>query len=127
MAAQTVMVACKAPNGLILNLDQYEKTDDKNNVRRIDGAMEVTLKGWSRPFNAPDMTEGGYALTAVPADFWDAWIAKNAKSPLVVNKVVLGPHKDFGGQAKDHAAVPQMFRPAREGDVPGIRRNDKDA
>ena len=72
----------------------------------------------------PDTTEGGYALTSVPADFWDAWFAKNVKHPLIVDKVILPPHKDASAQANDHAAVPQMHRPAREGDVPGVKKED---
>jgi len=74
----------------------------------------------------PDTTEGGYALTQVPADFWDAWIATHADNILVTSKTILGPHKDALGQAHGHAAVEQMFRPARVEDVGKIAADKAD-
>ncbi|MDR3534020.1 MAG: hypothetical protein P4L90_26070 [Rhodopila sp.] len=120
--ADMVVVGCKAPNGLILNLDRYVAVgkEENGNVRREAGKGKVTLKGWARPWGAPDTTEGGYALTAIPKDFWDEWYKLNATSDLVVNKVILGPHRDSISQARDHAAVEQMFRPARITDVPNV-------
>lgn len=49
----TVTVACKLPNGLILD---------------IPGAPSVTLKGSSHPDAI-----AGHGLTEVDAGFWDAW------------------------------------------------------
>jgi hypothetical protein len=121
VADKSVLIACKAPNGLVLNLDRYEAAGANGAVQRVGGGASVTLKGWSRPFNMPDMTEGGYALTAVPEDFWAAWIATHADSSLLADKILLPPHKDAAVQALDHAAVPQMFRPAQEGDVPNVK------
>lgn len=124
--AQMVLIACKAPSGLILNLDRYEKTDDKGNVQKISGEMTVTLKGWSHAFNKPDHTAptGGYALTPVPAGFWEQWIARNANSPLIVNKVILPPPAkgEATCQARDHAAVPKLNGPADIKDVAGIKK-----
>lgn len=122
-----VTVACKHPNGLVLNLDMSVKVGDRGETQVIKGEKTVTLKGWARPWGTPDTTEGGYALTQVPADFWEAWYKLNSDSPFIVNKVILGPHKDQVGQSRDHAEVEQMFRPAREGDVKGIKADDKAA
>lgn len=120
-ATQTVTVACKHPGGLILNLDRYEKSDDKGNVRLIRGKQTITLRGWSRPINAADHTVGGYALTEVDADLWGNWFAVNADSPLIHDRTILPPHKDAAGKAKDHAAVPAMFAPIAE-NAPGITK-----
>ena len=49
----TVTVACKLPNGLILD---------------IPGAPSVTLKGANHP-----EAIAGHGLTEVAADFWEAW------------------------------------------------------
>jgi hypothetical protein len=115
-----ILIACKAPNGVVLNLDRYEAIGDKGVIRRLAGETTVTLKGWARPWGAPDTTEGGYALTPVPAEFWEAWLQTHADSPLLKDKIILPPHKDARAQAVDFAEVPQMNRPARVGDVPGV-------
>ena len=117
-----VMIACKAPGGVVLNLDAYEAIGN-GNIRRIPGGVAtVTLKGWSRAWGTADHTEGGYALTPVPKDFWDAWLASHADFPMLADKTILPPHKAAADQAQAHAAVPQMFAPATPKDVPGIAK-----
>lgn len=111
-----VMIGCKAPNGLILNLDSYEKRGDQGQVRRIPGAATVTLRGWARKAAEPDLTEGGYMLTAVPVDFWREWVSRNEGSSFLTDKIILPPARDATGQAREHKSVPQMFRPAHPGD-----------
>ena len=114
MAGAIVLIGCKAPNGLVLNLDRYETTNDNRPPRRISGGQPVTLKGWSVPFGVADTTSGGYALTEVPADFWEAWLKANADSSLLADKVILPPHRDASAQANAHAAVPALF-PRKDG------------
>lgn len=111
-ASRTVMVGCKHPNGVVLNLDHYTVSGPNNRVQRHAGKMTVTLKGWSHPFNKPDPAEGtgGYVFTQVPADFWEQWIDGPGKDfPMIADKTILGPHRDARAQARDHATVPQMF------------------
>lgn len=128
-----VMIACKAPNGLVLNLDRYEVAHAANGVvRRVRGDQRVTLAGWAHEHNKPDMTEGsgGYRLTPVPADFWTAWLKLNPDSPLIADRIILPPPKGASerealAQSIDHKAVPKMFPPAREGDVPGVVKADR--
>ena len=126
MAGGEVFIACKAPNGIVLNLDRYEKINDQNAIRRIVGPQTVTLKGWSRTWGAPDNTVGGYMITPVPVDFWNRWLELNLDSPLIADGIILGPHRDAPGQARDNKAIPQMFAPAKEGDVRGIARMSND-
>ena len=124
--ADTVLIACKAPGGVVLNLDQSVKTDERGGSKINRGSTTVTLKGWAHPFNKPDPTEGlgGYALTEVPTAFWDAWIATHADFPMLLDKTILPPHRDGRRQAVDHDAVSKMFGPANIKDVAGIKQLD---
>lgn len=131
--AGEVLVGCKAPHGLILNLDSYRKRGDQGQVERITGTRTVTLRGWTRKASDPDTTEGGYALTPVPADFWSEWFERNKDhSSLLADKIILPPHVDAIGQAQDHKSIPQMFRPAHPGDksedrfVAGVAVGERD-
>ena len=121
MAETMVLIGCKAPNGLVLNLDSYKRRGDGGQVDRINGKFTVTLRGWSRPMNKPDDTEGGYALTPVPEDFWRAWHAAHKDSSLLHDRIILPPATDAVAQAIDHKAVPQMFRRVTPADVPGVQ------
>lgn len=111
----TVMVGCKHPAGVVLNLDHYVKISDTN-VRLELGKKTVTLAGWARRWGAPDHTQGGYALTAVPRDFWEAWIKEHADFPMLTDGTILAPHKDAAAKARDHSAVEEMFRPVKRRD-----------
>jgi hypothetical protein len=127
--ADTVLIACKAPNGLVLNLDRSEKTDERGGSRIIRGAMTVTLAGWSHAFNEPDPTrgQGGYAFTQVPTEFWDEWFKINADSSFIADKIILPPHRDMRSQAMAHAEVPKMFGPADVKDVGGVKKLETEA
>lgn len=111
-----VMIACKHPHGIVLNTDKLIPVGNNGMVRKVAG-QSVMLKGWSHEFNKIDPTDGlgGYALTPVPAAFWEEWLSTHADFPMLVDKTIIGPHKDARGQAKDHATVPKMF--SRVGDL----------
>jgi hypothetical protein len=123
---QTVIVGCKAPNGVILNLDRYEITHhEKMAVRKIEGKRTIVLRGFAHKFNEPDptATSGGYRLTAVPADFWAEWWKINGShaanpSPLIIDKIILPPPSSGADKATNGAAlaremaeVPKMNAP----------------
>ena len=129
MAGETVLIACKAPNGLILNLDSYKVSDERSNaVQRIDGGATVTLKGWSTEIGRPNLTleTGGYALTEVPADFWAAWFERNKESSLLHDKIILPPHRDAVGKAREHRDIPQMHAKALPVGDPRLPKVDQD-
>lgn len=126
-----VMIACKHPNGVVLNLDHYELMNVQNNrVQRRVGKASVTLKGWAHAINKPDPTEGtgGYVLTRVPADFWEAWLATHQDFPMIEDGTILGPHKDAPGQARSYANVPKMHAPTVDEvkDLEAAKFNPKD-
>jgi hypothetical protein len=130
MAEAMVMIGCKAPNGVVLNLDSFVRkfpgTNDPG-VQRVDGKRTVTLKGWSHRVNEPDMAAGtgGYVLTPVPADFWEAWAASHTDFPMLTDGTIIAPHKDSIGQARAHAEVPKMHAQS-DGELKRAAYNPKD-
>ena len=85
-------VACKLPHGLFLTV----------------GAKSVTIAGANS-----SRIIGGYGLTAVDKDFWDAWVAENHTLVLLKNGMVFV--QDSGnkaeGQAKEQAELKSGFEP----------------
>jgi hypothetical protein len=124
MAEEMVTVACKAPGGFILNLDSYVHSNDKGDVKRVEGPTTYRVAGWARKFNAPDHTIGGYALTEIPAAFWDVWLENHKDFPPLKDGVLFAIRKrqDAESEARKQAVVPPMFKPAEIGDVRGIEK-----
>lgn len=126
-----VMIGCKAPMGVILNLDHYAKAGDTQYVNRIEGDTKVTLLGWSHPWGTQDPTQWGYRLTPVPRDFWEEWLSTHKGFPMLRDKTIIGPESTSAGQtdtlgkAKEHAKVDRLFRQARIGDAPKMADGTK--
>lgn len=73
MAESNVQVACKRPNGLILEL-----VDNSGQIQKVtlNGAAKSSL------FRSEmGMMSGLYGVTSVPADFWQAWSKQNKDYP----------------------------------------------
>lgn len=81
-----VVVGCKLPNGLICEMG---KIGDENHV-------QVILNG----SNSAEII-GGYGLTRVSKDFWDAWLAKH-RNMSFVKKGLVFQHNDEAS-ARAHA------------------------
>jgi hypothetical protein len=62
-AAKTLIVGCKLPNGLILEMGRYG--DTRYQKVEVKGANSAKVAG-------------GYGLTPVDAEFWAAWLKKHA-------------------------------------------------
>lgn len=121
-----VIVACKMPNGVVLNFNRYERMNETTaDIRKIVDRRTITLKGWAHKVGEPPpvLIEGGYALTSgVPADLWDEWAKTHADSPLLEDRLIFAaPTSDRAlKQAREQASVPKQFSPARPTDVPGV-------
>ena len=114
---ETVTVACKLPNGLILRVFDMRPQDEHvmgGGVRKSHVAVEreerVTLFGFSHPQNAAPRCRiaNGYALTPnVPKDFFDEWMKQNAKSDLVKNHLIYAHEEEASAidYAKEHAEL----------------------
>lgn len=136
---ETVVVALKLPNGLIIQAQ--EKTTDQEPIMG-GGTREVavfrpvgqqfSLHGNRVPFgkmpNYPIV--GGYALTdGVPKDVWENWRDLHKDMPLVRNGLVaafddMDSAKDF---AKDGKALKSGFEPlALKGDPRVDKKKTRD-
>src|ERR1700674_2110839 len=95
-SSATVTVACKLPNGLLIQLfEPYSVqvpilgggTREELRHRRVGETYHI--RGPIAPFGQVPKTEiaAGYALnTGVPRDLWEKWLEKKAHSALVRNK-----------------------------------------
>jgi hypothetical protein len=123
----TVTIACKMPNGVILNLDRYERISTESfnpAVREIPGGQTVTLKGVAYHIGLDERPElhGGYRLNEVDADFWESWYELNKDSPLIKDGLIFAaPKREIAAsRAREQNAVPQLFPPARGDEVSGV-------
>lgn len=95
-SSKTVVVGCKLPNGLHMDVG-------KDNER-----VRVTLNGANH-----SRIIGGYGLTEVDSDFWDAWFKDHQKFPPVMNGEIFvqSTHKRAESHAQDHAELESGFEP----------------
>lgn len=115
----TVNVACKLPHGLVLQLFALGKTEDEKPIMR-PASDPVTLKG----ANSSSII-GGFGLTEVPADFWDAWMAQNKTHPAIRGGMIFAhERREFvADKALDHKGARtglERIDPNNTG-IPGIK------
>lgn len=103
----TVTVGCKLPNGLHLDVQGKRHTLAGANSSRIIG---------------------GYGLTEVPKDFWDAWVAEHKDFPPVVNGEIFAQatSKSAEDKAKDQAEVRSGFEGLNpDNPAPGVAQAEE--
>jgi len=66
-SSNPVTIGCKLPNGLVLKI----------------GETKLILKGANS-----SRVVGGYGLTSVPSDLWEAWSKAYAESPFIKKNLV---------------------------------------
>jgi hypothetical protein len=106
----TVSVACKVPSGLHLRLFSMEDFSEpvmgggtRTVKRAVETGQRVTVKGFAHPIDKAPTAQiaGGYALTPnVDADFFAAWLAQNADSAIVKNKLIFAADKPTYAESK---------------------------
>lgn len=117
-----VYVGCNLPNGVELQL--YEKKDSPEMTpqgpRTVQKAFKKGaarwLKGAALRFGVfPDYPiYSGYAVTAIPKEFWDTWCEQYADSPLIENRCLLAGASLAEVQAKAAAAKTDKVRSGLE-------------
>ncbi len=95
MAAETVIVACKLPAGIVLQNCVMEETNEvvQGGSRTIRRARRVeptyTLNGNALSIdqvmsgNAPLIVDGFALTSGIPKDFWDKWAEDNKHAEYV--------------------------------------------
>lgn len=119
----TVTVAIKSPNGLILRVFRMEDVQEPvmgGGWRTVKAAVETgeryMLAGYAAPYGeAPRVpVVGGYAINHnVPSDIWDVWLAQNKDSMLVKSGLIFAYAKpaDAEAKAKDGAKIRNGLEP----------------
>ena len=107
----TVTVACKLPNGVFLQLfdmvDGREMTPQGSRTTKVarKRGEAIKLNGTALKFGQiPDFTMAhGYALTQVPADYWEEWCSQNSDSDLLANRIIFAHEcvNGVSGMAKE--------------------------
>jgi hypothetical protein len=136
-SASSVTVACKLPNGLWMQIyKMVEKTiQTHTGFATVKEAMKVgepiKLNGCALPFAAmPNFpVPSGYALTEVPADFWEQWSEQNKDSDALKNRVIFACEKrenaiDRAKEQHEEILLKGKFNPqtgAYDGRVVGVR------
>jgi|HubBroStandDraft_1064217.scaffolds.fasta_scaffold66269_2 hypothetical protein len=88
-AKEQVMVGCKLPHGLTIQLNRKTVNDEGKTIWQPFG-KKVTLAGR----NASQIV-GGFGMTSVDADFWDAWVEQNPTFRALENGLLFAePRRD---------------------------------
>jgi len=99
-SASMVVVACKIPNGLVLQLQtKVDRWEDglggpAKKTYNTFGGRRYVVRGPAYPvgtlpknfskFRPTPMIEGGYAITrGIPKDFWEQWLEQNKMAAYV--------------------------------------------
>ncbi|MBF0865113.1 MAG: hypothetical protein ABF932_13665 [Gluconobacter potus] len=95
--SNAVMIGCKIPNGLVLQV----------------GSQRFVLKGTNVKPGAPHVVTGGYGLTTIPADVWAEWSGKHKDSVFIKNSIVFmqTTATKAEGQAKEQEGVKTGLEP----------------
>ena len=97
-SGETVTVACKLPNGMILQHWRMQAFRDpvlggghREVQRAVEDGAPVKVHGPTVPFGIVPrfLIVGGYALTTgISKDFWDKWRSQNKDHDSVVNRLI---------------------------------------
>lgn len=113
----TVVVACKHPPGIIMQVYRREEYDvpvlgggTRKESRAVAVGKSIKIHGPAVPFGQTPafVISGGYALTAnVPAELAQKWLEQNKESDLVKNDVlfIAGSSESAEKQAKEQKSV----------------------
>jgi hypothetical protein len=94
---ETVVVACKLPNGIVLQLCKKEQATEQtpSGPRTVEIGVKsgdkYVVRGASIPWGTTPkyLMVGGYALTSgIPREFWDEWLRQNDDNDFVKRGLV---------------------------------------
>ena len=97
MANESVIIGCKLPHGLYLDL--HDKNNNLTARVKLPGNAGFTLPNKDRKFKNPD-TVYGDTLTPVSKEHWDAWLKIHHDHPSVLNGSIYAAAKQEDAKAK---------------------------
>ncbi|HDJ1441608.1 TPA: hypothetical protein PPN70_004057 [Serratia rubidaea] len=107
--AEQVTVGCKLPNGLVLDVQ----------------GKQVKING----FRSKEVRIiGGYGLTSIDKDLWDAWLKVHKNQPYVKNGAIFAQENGNSAraQANEQEKVKSGLEPLpQKNPAPGIQRDDE--
>lgn len=127
--AGSVTVACKIPQGLVLQLQHpmSRRVPTGRGAEDDYAVIEVMVFGGKRyhvfgpampaqvgpDYILPHAVEGGYALTrGIPADFWRQWLEQNKLADYVVNKMIFAMDAESSqSKAREHGELKSGLEP----------------
>lgn len=85
MAKEQVLIGCKLPHGLIMEIPE---PGDMLRPRPV--GKRVILKGANSLRTNPNAAQGTfpYAVTSVDKEFWEAWLERHKDRPFITNELV---------------------------------------
>lgn len=96
MSDKTVKVGCRVPNGLRLQVSDWVKGPDGNQLLKVIEIHDIAGSGTHiGQVNGNLHAEGDATFTEIPADHWDKWYEMNKDSDLVKSGAI------FKGKARD--------------------------
>lgn len=120
-----VTVACKMPNGVVLNFNRYERVNEQTlDIHKHVDTRRIVLKGYAHKVGEPPpvLIAGGYALTNVDADLWGEWVDTHKGNDLLSDRLIFAastPDRAVA-QAREQAKVPAQFPPTKPSEVKGV-------
>jgi hypothetical protein len=116
MAENFVLIGCKIPNGIILELITEPSKDVKEQtLQPRPTGPRVTLKGSNTLRTDRRMAQAQhlYATTRVEAAFWNAWYARNRDMDFVKNGLVFVAknESELKGISKERQGVATGLEP----------------
>ena len=117
-----VTVACKHPNGIVLQLYKPKEVRQENRgtviieIQYLADGDSFTVDGPAAPRGQQHnkIIVGGFALTSnVPKDFWDEWYDANKDTYLVRSSEIAGfaRRADAIAWCREHKSVTSGFEP----------------
>ncbi len=134
---ETVTVACKMPNGMILQVCDLMDVPSPEPGRPHHTVKEWRPVGEKVTINGPAVQFGdipeyrivaGYALTeGVPAQFWDRWLEQHKDDASVKNKLIFAHERTVHvvDMAKDHKSVQSGLQPLKQENDPRVKQDPK--
>jgi hypothetical protein len=141
IAKETVIIGCKLPNGLVLEIG-YEFSPTGAQIKSAD-YERVVIKGWNShseemriqllkvksDSGVPHaMNTRPFLNRGIPKDFWVKWKAAHARSWLLKNEVLFEANDEASAALRvaEGDKTPKVFEPIDRGAIriPGITAAD---